>query len=235
MNDDDNRGRVLTRRDALAVIGAGALSIWVLASGRAHAAEGSAACIATPEQTEGPFFVDERLDRSDVRSDPATGAVTEGIPLTLALSIHAISARGCAALPGAIVDIWHCDAAGNYSDVAGVRGKFLRGYQIADGEGRVRFVTIYPGWYQGRAVHIHFKVRGDAPSAKRYEFTSQLYFDDALSDRVFARKPYGERGTRRVRNGGDFLYRNGNGRELTLAPVESAQGYAAQFDIGLRL
>ena len=235
MNDDDNRGRILTRREALAAIGASTIAIWTLGSGRAYAAQGSPACIATPQQTEGPFFVDERLNRSDVRSDPATGAVADGIALTLSLSVHAISASRCAALPGAIVDIWHCDAAGNYSDVAGVRGKFLRGYQIADGEGRVRFVTIYPGWYPGRAVHIHFKVRGEAPSARRYELTSQLYFDDALSDRVFAHRPYGERGARRVRNGGDYLYRNGNGRELMLAPVESEQGYAAQFDIGLRV
>jgi protocatechuate 3,4-dioxygenase beta subunit len=237
MTDDDRPvGRIFSRREALGIFGAGVLSLWSFAPSRATA-QGSAGCIATPEQTDGPFFVDERLNRADVRSDPASGALSEGVALTLAFAVQAVSARGCAPLPGAIVDIWHCDAAGVYSDVAGTASagrKFLRGYQTTDGNGRAQFVTIYPGWYPGRAVHIHFKVRGEAPAGRRYALSSQLYFDDALSDRVFARKPYADRGRRNVRNAGDFLYRSGGG-QLTLAPVESGTGYAASFDVGLKL
>ena len=237
MTDDDRlAGRIFTRREALGIFGAGALSLWPFAGTRA-AAQGSVGCVATPEQTDGPFFVDERLNRADVRSDPAGGAVSEGIPLTLAFAVQAVSTRGCAPLPGAIVDIWHCDAAGVYSDVAGTGSaghKFLRGYQTTDGNGRVQFVTIYPGWYPGRAVHIHFKVRGEAAAGKRYALSSQLYFDDALSDRVFAHKPYADRGRRNVRNASDFRYRSGGG-QLTLAPGESGTGYAASFDVGLKL
>ncbi len=86
---------------------------------------------------------------------------------------------------GAIVDIWHCDAAGVYSDATDpgfntVGKKFLRGYQVTDANGGVQFTTIYPGWYRGRTVHIHFKVRAKAKSGQSYEFTSQLYFDDAI-------------------------------------------------------
>jgi protocatechuate 3,4-dioxygenase beta subunit len=133
---------------------------------------------------------------------------------------------GCVPLSGAIVDLWQCDAAGVYSGTQGTE-RFLRGYQTTDGEGRVRFVTVYPGWYRGRAVHVHFKVR----SGKR-EMASQFYFDDALSDRVFARAPYATRGRPDVRNAQDFLYRQG-GRELTLTPIERDGGLGATFDIAL--
>jgi protocatechuate 3,4-dioxygenase beta subunit len=235
LNDDDRPiGRIYTRREALRTFGAGLLALGPFAALRA-AAQPGAGCVATPEQTDGPFFVEERLNRADVRSDPASGAVSEGVPLTLALVVQSISARGCAPLPGAIVDIWHCDAAGVYSDVQGAdRRKFLRGYQVADADGRVQFVTIYPGWYPGRAVHIHFKVRGEAAAGRRYALSSQLYFDDALSDRVYTRKPYADRGRRNVRNDADFLHRSGGGR-LTLAPVESGNGYAASYQVGLKL
>src|SRR5262249_40406594 len=144
-------------------------------------------CVATPEQTEGPFFVDERLNRADVRSDPATGRMREGVPLKLRLFAHALSGSACTPFGGAIIDIWHCDASGAYSDVEGAAGqKFLRGYQTTGGDGSVEFVTVYPGWYRGRATHIHFKVRGSSSSKRGYEFTSQLYFDEALSDRIYS-------------------------------------------------
>jgi hypothetical protein len=98
----------------------------------------------------------------------------------------------------------------------------------------VRFTTVYPGWYDGRTVHIHFKVRGSAGAGRGYEFTSQLYFDDAFTDRVFARGPYARRGKRTVRNGGDGIFRAGGSR-LILLVVESDAGYASKFNVGLRL
>jgi len=223
-HDDLPCGRVWSRRETLARLGAiGALAAWPHA-----AALGASAsrCIATPEQTEGPFFLDTRLGRSDLRIDAPGAAPRAGLPLALELRVSRADASGCAPLAGAIVDLWQCDAAGVYSGTQGAE-RFLRGYQVSDADGRVRFVTVYPGWYRGRAVHLHFKVR----SGTR-ELTSQFYFDDALSDRVFARAPYAMRGRPDVRNAQDFIYRQG-GRALTLAPVERDGGLAATFDIAL--
>jgi protocatechuate 3,4-dioxygenase beta subunit len=138
-----------------------------------------------------------------------------------------------------VVDVWHCDATGIYSDARDPGGstvgqKFLRGAQTTDGAGLARFTTIYPGWYPGRAVHIHFKVRTTPTAARGQEFTSQIYFDDALTDQVHALEPYARRGRQRLRNDGDGLFRSG-GRQL-LAPVtRGGQGYAAQFDLALSL
>ncbi len=214
-----------TRRRLLALLG----SFVALPAARARGA-----CAATPAQTEGPYFVDTRLERSDIRVDPADGSRRPGVPLALALRIVD---GGCIPLAGALVDLWHCDADGAYSDVTdphfSTRGRrFLRGYQTTGADGVARFTTIYPGWYPGRAVHIHFKVRATDASGRPLEFTSQLYFDDALSDRVYARAPYARRGPGRLRNEDDGIYRRGGGR-LLLAPVETAEGYAAQFEVVL--
>ena len=108
---------------------------------------------------------------------------------------------------------------------------FLRGYQVTDAEGRVRFTTIYPGAYPGRAVHIHFKVRPQA-SGRNQDFTSQLYFDDAFTDRVHAAAAYGGAASRRTRNARDGLYLRG-GRDLTLDVAENGNGYAATCEIGV--
>jgi len=194
------------------------------------------ACVLTPAQTEGPYFVDRQLDRSDVRSDPVSGAIKPGVPLTLALTVLRFDDARCTPLPHAIVDIWHCDAAGVYSGADDMRfdtrgAKFLRGFQTTDSDGRVRFTTIYPGAYPGRAVHIHFKVRVQA--AGHAEFTSQLYFDDALTDRVHAAAPYAGP-ARRVRNDQDGLYRRG-GRALTLDVTSADGGYRAAYDVGVRV
>ena len=96
------------------------------------------------------------------------------------------------------MELWQCNASGHYSGVRDAQAdttgrKFLRGYQLTDAAGIARFKTIYPGWYPGRAVHVHFMIRTAAPGGGREEFTSQLYFDDALSDRIFASAPYSGR------------------------------------------
>lgn len=188
------------------------------------------ACVVRPEVTEGPYYVDEDLNRSDIRSDPGTGAVKAGVPLTLTFNVSRVGG-GCTPLQGAKVEVWHCDATGVYSDVAdpgfNTKGqKFLRGYQMTDASGKATFTTIYPGWYRGRAVHIHFKVHPDANAG----FTSQLFFDDALSDQVFAQAPYAGRGQRDTRNGRDGIYKE----QLLLTVNKSGQGYAATFDIGIQ-
>jgi len=136
------------------------------------------------------------------------------------------------------VDIWHCDAIGVYSDVEDRRfntvgQKFLRGYQITDASGEARFLTIYPGWYEGRTVHVHIKVRTAPQAGKSFEFTSQMYFDDGFTDRVHADRPYAAKGRRTARNQDDRIFRRG-GDQLMLAPMATSDGYAASFAIGLQ-
>ncbi len=194
------------------------------------------ACVAVPALTEGPYFVDERLERSDIRLDPSDGSIVEGVPLRLTVRVYRLSA-GCAPLQGAMVDIWQCDALGVYSDVADpqfdTRGKkFLRGYQRTDASGTVEFLTIYPGWYRGRTVHIHFTIRTEPNSTRGYEFTSQFFFDDTLTDRVHAQPPYNQKGQRDTRNEDDAIFRQG-GLQLILPVRGDGTGYAATFEIGL--
>jgi len=243
MTDEDRpAGCLLSRREVVAFLGATG-AVW-LAGGslfprRAVAGTLGPSCVVRPKQTEGPYFVDERLNRSDIRSDPTDGRVRPGTPLALTLLVSRLNAGGCQPLPGAQVDIWHCDALGVYSDVQDpgfntIGQKFLRGYQITDARGEARFVTVYPGWYPGRTVHIHFKIR-TAPVAQRsFEFTSQVYFDDVLTDRVHADPPYAAQGPRTARNQHDWIFRRG-GDQLMLAPTATADGYAAVFPIGLQL
>jgi protocatechuate 3,4-dioxygenase beta subunit len=231
---------VLNRRQALALIGAsGAALLTGALPARAAAPLAPPSCVTRPQQTEGPFFVEEELDRSDLRSDPRTGVVKAGVPLRLTFKVSRMSGASCAPLAGAKVDLWHCDATGRYSDARNrgsstVDEKFLRGYQRTDAAGTAQFLTIYPGWYGGRTVHVHFKIRTAAPSAPAFEFTSQLYFDDALTDRVHSLAPYVAEGRRSMRNADDFLFRDG-GSQLLVDPLQEAQGYAATFDIGLQI
>ena len=263
--DDVLVGRLLSRREVLGLMGAAGLALVVgcgsdddtptatatRASGptptagltsedTSPATAGSTAvpsCVVRPELTEGPYFVDEMLERSDIRSDPTDGSVREGAELRLIVNVSSVGDGTCEPLEGAMVDVWHCDAAGVYSDVTDPSfdtsgQKWLRGFQRTDANGQVQFTTIYPGWYKGRAVHIHFKIRTDPAAARGYDFTSQLYFDDALTDRVLAQAPYAARGQRRQRNDDDGIYRNG-GRQLMLPLARDGAGYAGTFEIGL--
>jgi protocatechuate 3,4-dioxygenase beta subunit len=232
-SDDVAVGHVLARREILALLG---LSGVALAARHAIAQQpGRAvpACVVRPQQTEGPYFVDEKLERSDIRSDPATGEVRPGAGLDLTFSVGRLVGGACAPLAGARVDVWHCDALGAYSDVRDPGGstvgqKFLRGYQATSAAGLARFTTIYPGHYPGRAVHVHFKIR----TAQGEEFVSQIYFDDTLTDRVHTLEPYARRGQRRLRNEGDGLFRHG-GRQLLVTTTPSGAGYTATFDVAL--
>lgn len=244
-NDDVLIGKLLNRRQVLSLLGGAGAAAFVACAPKRNTALSTAApsespsaaaapavatavpaCVAKPALTEGPFFVDEKLNRSDIRED------REGAPLQLQFNVSKISGGSCTALEGATVDVWHCDAAGEYSDVQqnNTSGKkFLRGYQVSDGNGKAVFTTIYPGWYQGRAVHIHFKIR----SGSR-EFTSQLFFDDSLSDRVYQQSPYSSRGQGDMRNQNDGIYNQG-GSQLLLEATKSGSAYSATFDIALQM
>jgi len=201
----------------------------------------SNACVLDPTTTKGPYWVDERLNRSDVRSDTngkASPNPRPGLPLTLRIAVQAWSAGACTPLQGAQVDIWHCDAAGIYSDVQGSTAgqNFLRGYQVTDAEGIARFTTIYPGWYSGRTVHIHVKVRiFDASNNATTEATTQVFFDDAVTDSVYASvSPYNARPGRDTRNTADNIY--GNQTVLLLAlQGDNASGYSASISLGVNV
>ncbi len=273
-NDDRQSGRILSRREVLALVGAAGATLLIarasetLGAGQpAPTATGMTpqsylplvigpgatptatptvtptttpgtvpSCVVRPAKTEGPYFVDEKLNRSDIRSDPTTGTVKQGALLALTFNVSRLTSSACTPLQGATVDVWHCDAAGIYSDVSDagfntVGQKFLRGYQVTDANGKAAFTTIYPGWYSGRAVHIHFKIRTTTSSNQSYEFTSQLFFDDALSDQVFTQAPYASKGQRNTLNSNDNIYSS----QLLLTVAQTSQGYAATFDIGLTL
>jgi len=268
-NDDQPVGHVLSRREVLALLGAAgaawlaacAPAATVAPTTRAAPTSAPAvntpsvastaplatantsilppACIARPAMTEGPYFVDEKLNRSDIRSDPSDNSVREGAEFNLTFHVSQVSGAGCVTLANAIVDIWHCDADGVYSDVRDgsfdTRGKqFLRGYQVTDANGLAKFTTIYPGWYPGRTVHIHFKIRATTNLGTSYEFTSQLFFDDTFTDQVYTQAPYTNKGNRGTRNENDGIFREG-GNELTLAVAQSGAGYTADFEIGLQI
>lgn len=245
--DDAQVGRLLSRREVVLLLGASGVAVLAGCKRSREVAEVGAAdgsilpsCVVRPEQTEGPYFVDARLHRSDIRSDPVGGAAKPGAPLQLAIVVSRVGQGGpCTPLEGAHVDVWQCDATGEYSAVRDPRfdtsgQQFLRGYQLTDAAGTARFTTIYPGWYRGRTVHIHFKIRMDPSSERGYEFTSQLYFDDALTDRVHAREPYASMGQRTVRNERDGIFRR-NGAQLMLVVGEEGQGYTGTFHLGLQM
>ncbi|MBX9254916.1 intradiol ring-cleavage dioxygenase [Desmonostoc muscorum CCALA 125] len=242
-NNNRQLARIFSRRDVLVLFRAVGTAILVVGciprKSSVAVSATSPGCVVSPEQTEGPYFVDEKLNRSDIRSDPADGSVKAGTPLHLTLHISQVGSTGCTPLVGAIVDVWHCDALGVYSDVTDssfstVGQKFLRGYQVSNVNGTVEFTTIYPGWYQGRTVHIHFKVRTDGTSEQRYEFTSQLYFDDSITDEVHSQTPYASKGQRTQKNADDGIFIDG-GEQMLLKLTKNAQGYAATFDVGLKI
>lgn len=242
--DDLPVGRVLDRREMLRILGLGAPALYLAAGCGNRVAEGpgrdgTTTCTARPRLTEGPYHVDTGLNRSDIRADAATGETPAGVPLALTFAVSRIASGACTPLEGALVDVWHCDARGVYSGVqdpnfGDTTGRtWLRGYQVTDAGGTADFTTIFPGWYPGRASHIHFTIRSQDDAAG-YEFTSQLFFEEGLlADLYTSAEPYADRGDAdRLRNAADGIFRQG-GSQLLLDPVASGRGYAATFAIGL--
>lgn len=220
----------------LPLLGYGLMSLYDEAT-----AAGSLACTLAPTLTEGPYWVDEKLNRSDITTGTTRSSVLNGLPLTLAINIFNSNGDSCGVdpMPNVQIDIWHADAAGEYSDASGngqsntKRQTFLRGYQVTDANGTVNFKTIYPGWYGGRTTHIHLRARAyDANGNVTYNFTTQLFFDDTLSDSVYAGSPYNSRATRDTRNTNDSIYKTGTPVLVTLT-ANPAGGYAGEVAIGL--
>ena len=265
--DDDDRpiGRILTRREVLALIGASGTAAFLAActprgsaspsasatgsagagasasasaaasaSTSAAAATALPACVVAPELTEGPYYVDVDLERSDIRANTSDGVASEGAPLTLDWVVSQADGSACMPMGGVVVDVWHCDALGVYSGVQGDSGDFLRGFQRTDAQGKASFTTVYPGWYQGRAVHIHFKIRTDPEADAGFEFTSQLFFDDELSRSVYSSGVYAQKGPQDMPNSSDGIF-NQSGGETLLAVTQEGDGYRATFPIAVQL
>jgi protocatechuate 3,4-dioxygenase beta subunit len=235
MDQNGTTRRSVTRRQVLAGAATAASTMLVWRAGTAQAEQAGAAapggkiCILTPEAMQGPFYFDPKLVRINI-ADGKLGA-------PLALTLQVVEAGTCAALDKARVDIWQCDGLGLYSGYAdqatgSAEGEtFLRGTQFTDGDGRVAFDTIYPGWYPGRTPHIHFKVILD----DRDLVAGQLYFPESVSERIYAtRSPYRERKQERdTVNANDFIFLEHGGAN-TLANIEEAGGaYRASLVIGI--
>lgn len=225
----------LSRREAIAAGGAVALggATWALlrdgdddgqraaSSAAADDSTTTADCVLTPEQTEGPYYLDEGLVRRDITEG------RPGVPLTLGLKVQDAE---CAPLSGATVEVWHADAGGVYSGFGEGEGEtFLRGGQPTGDDGVASLETIYPGWYAGRTVHIHVKVHLDGDEVH----TGQLYFDDAITDRVYRDPPYSSRGERDVTNETDAIYAAG-GADSMLRLTADGDGYVGRLTVGVQ-
>ena len=169
--------------------------------------DGAARCTRTAEETEGPFYFEVDRVRSDIREGHP------GAELQLGVRVRDLSG-GCKPIRNAVVDVWQCDATGSYSEPGET---FLRGLQVTDDDGTVEFTTLYPGWYPGRTVHIHAKVHID----KKTVLTTQFYFDDDFTDRVFSREPYASDTGRDAFNDTDSLYEH----DLELTLSRDGNGY----------
>lgn len=205
--------------------------------------------VASPELTEGPFFVDEKLNRSDLVAGSRRSTVANGLPLHLAFSVYKLVGKDYKPLVGAHVDVWHADVAGVYSDESNPMNHedtshqtWLRGYQLTDATGIAHFKTIFPGWYPGRCPHIHFKVRTFSTSNNATaEFTSQVFFRDNDADKIYSVEPYASRTSRDTTNENDGVFSErqfdgtmaGSHMLLDLVKAERSRGYAAQFAIVL--
>jgi protocatechuate 3,4-dioxygenase beta subunit len=216
--------RPVTRRDSL--IRLGGFAITALGLGGLDAVRTDAAtvsCILTPEQTEGPYYIaGEKLRRN----------ITEGRPgAPLVLRAFVVDASTCRPIRGAAVDIWHADASGIYSGFGdgALSRTFMRGIQRTNAKGLAQFRTVYPGWYQGRTVHIHVKVHVSG----NVVHTGQLYFTDSMTDAVYRRAPYSARGSRDVRNASDSIYRSGGKRSTLSVKKNSAGVYVATITMGV--
>jgi protocatechuate 3,4-dioxygenase beta subunit len=193
---------------------------------------GTPSCIVRPQQTEGPFPSKMMLNRSDVRSEPGSTDPKPGLALQLVIRVGQMAGSACKVYQGVAVDLWQCDAGGVYSSYAsqGTGDKaYLRGYQMTDTSGTAEFKSIFPGSYPGRAVHVHFGVRTNPAGSGRH-FISQLYFPEEILAEVFAKAPYSAH--KPQRNTSDSIF-NGGGPKLIPKMTKTADGWLAEFDIGL--
>jgi protocatechuate 3,4-dioxygenase beta subunit len=183
----------------------------------------NSACAVTPSETAGPFPSLVDLYRSDIR---------DGKPGTLlALTVKVVNVNaGCAAVPDADVEVWHCDSAGNYSEYGTQTSQnYLRGIQTTNSSGEVTFTTIYPGWYQGRATHIHLEVKANGVSRK----ITQIAFPESINGAVYRSGVYASRGSNPTSNLSDGIFADSLSAELVTPSGDSTSGYSAICQIAV--
>jgi protocatechuate 3,4-dioxygenase beta subunit len=234
----------LSRRQALEVLGAAGAALAagcssspvapsVSTSSDASAAtttgNSSAACVVTPEETAGPY-----PDRTAMIGNPSfyRRDITEGrqgLPLSLTLTVVNVR-NSCASIPNATVEVWHCDTSGVYSEYGTGSGQtFLRGLQTTDSSGAVTFTTVYPGWYAGRATHIHVEVFINGATVK----TTQIAFPESVTAEVYASGVYASHGQNPTSNSRDGIFADGVNDELATISGSVAGGYTASLTIGV--
>jgi protocatechuate 3,4-dioxygenase beta subunit len=226
--------RRIGRREALAAFGAAAGAALAVGCGSSSTSPTSttsidasgtsgAACAVTPTEVVGPYPSLTDLIRSDIREGKS------GTPLTLTLAVVNTNS-GCAPVAGANVEIWQCDATGNYSQYGTQTSQtYLRGIQTTDGNGQVTFTTVYPGWYQGRATHIHVEVVRNGASVK----VTQIAFPESVNNAVYGTGVYAPRGSNPTRNTADGIFADSINSELASVSGDAATALSATFRIGV--
>jgi len=183
----------------------------------------NAACAVTPSETAGPYPSLVDLYRSDIR-DGKTGTL-----LTLTVKVVNVNA-GCAGVANADVEVWHCDSAGNYSEYGTqTTQNYLRGIQTTNSSGEVTFTTIYPGWYQGRATHIHLEVKTNGVSRK----ITQIAFPESINTTVYQSGVYASRGSNPTSNLSDGIFADSLSSELVTPSGDPTSGYAASCQVAI--
>jgi len=189
----------------------------------------SSSCAVSPEETAGPYpdhtgmFGNSAFYRQDITEGKS------GLPLTLALSVVNVR-NACAPVANAVVEVWQCDATGNYSEYGNSIGQtFLRGLQTTDSNGLVTFRTIYPGWYMGRATHVHVEVFVNGATVK----TTQIAFPETVSSAVYRTGVYAAHGQNSTSNSGDMVFADGVDHELASLSGDTSSGYTATLQIGI--
>jgi protocatechuate 3,4-dioxygenase beta subunit len=212
------------RREALLTIGASVAAARGLRGLMSPDEAMGSTCLLQRETTEGPYYLDLDLVRRNVRGG------RKGTPLTLRFKV--VDAATCKPIKNAAVEIWHCDARGVYSGVSGNSGNFLRGIQRSDADGRVRFDSIFPGWYPGRTSHIHMKVFVGG----REVHTGQVFFREGAKRRVYAQGAYASRGQADTGNGADMIYGQAGSRALLSLKRKGrlvSSGYTGSLTVGV--
>jgi protocatechuate 3,4-dioxygenase beta subunit len=241
----------LNRRKALKLLSAAAASGLLINCGGGTSSSSTStgtgttssdsSCTVTPEGEEGPYFVDDTASgylRSDIRSNLDGSSVQVGVPLTLKITV-VDNRNSCAAMSNVQIDVWHCNAEGVYSAESSQSTSdenWLRGYQLTDSNGLVTFITVFPGWYQGRTTHIHLRLRSTYDSSDDGGTnTTQLFFPQDVADTLYTTvAPYNSRGTDTTTNANDHVFTGEtHGDVLLTLTGDSTNGYAGSCIISL--
>ena len=201
-------------------------------------AQAATTCILTPEVTAGPYWIDKTLTRRNI---------TEGKPgLPLLIVFTVVNAKTCKPIKGADVEIWHCDAGGEYSGFdSGASGspgggqqdptsttRYLRGHQKSDASGRAQFLTIFPGWYRGRTPHIHMKVHVGG----KVVHTGQVFFNERITAAVYKTAAYSSHGQAETPHASDSIYAQAGGSSAVLklsSRAKGLKGYVGRIVVGV--